>query len=150
MLVLSRQRILSRDSPVLHYEGLSVCQRACFLSVCLSESLSLSVSAVGLKGEEGDWGRGGRTGGSPAGFLSGWSEGKRCTSGVILAVVVHNSSCFTPQAGSHRGCPLLHQQHCSSTASSGLYHFGDFAHCWVIYSNNTKIEINVRSHSKIG
>lgn len=83
------------------------CVREHAICLSLSQSLCLSACAVGLLGAwGGEVGRGWKDRGSPAGFLSGWSGGKRCTSGVILAVVVHNSSCFTPQAGSHRGCPL--------------------------------------------
>ena len=132
------------------------CQRvrehAFSLSVSLSLSLCLPRRLEALEGEEREL-RGGEVGGqegslgeggSPAGLLNEWSGGKKSTSGVILAVVVHNSSCFTPRAGSHRGGPLEHQQHCSSSDSSCLYIVFFVCACSLLFLNATKIEDNAK------
>lgn len=65
------------------------CVRVCAFS------LSVWVSAVGLPGACGRGSLGGR----------GWW--RRCTSGVLHAVHVHNSSRFTLQAIGYKNCPAL-------------------------------------------
>lgn len=76
-----------RKAPRFTMKGCQ-CVREHASSLSVSLSLSLSVQW----GSRGGGGRGVRE--SSAGFLNGWSVGRKCTPGVTHAVVVHSSSCL--------------------------------------------------------